>query len=896
MRGSPIKPFLTRARLRFADPGTEAAFLAAYPAGARQQLRLAFFLATLMGLIYLPQDSVIAPEYGYIATYIRLLAILPLGLLGFALTFGRALDRWSQAYTAAIFTGLLLALLALLLVLDNDAGYGISSSTGLSNVTLAIIFIFAVSTLRFFAAASVAIILVAVYYYLVTRFTLVDYEYFVSGDFSNVVFILLIGGFIGAGREIYQRNDFQAQLRLEERFRGLVEGSIQGILVHQNHRPLFANQAFADILGFENVGQILALDTVLALYGETSGRILADNDRSLMAGARPRGHFEIAARRQNGDEIWLDCLTSLVHWGEAPAVQHTVIDISQRRLAEAERSRLSQAVEQSPVGVLILDAAGIVEYANQNYLTSTGYEAADVVGQNLRAAKLAEMSEAEYQAVMSTITGGSLWEGEVHSTRSGGEGYWEHLVISPIRTDAGEITHFMLSSQDISIRKVYEERLLHQAHYDHLTDLPNRLLALDRLSGAIARARRARDLVAVMFIDLDSFKKVNDMMGHNAGDRLLKDAARRLKSCGRDGDTMARLGGDEFAAILPDLKSSRDAELLARRIVEAFAEPFTIDDREIYATASVGISVYPNDGVDPVFLMRNADTAMYDAKKAGRNTYHFFTEAMNDHIQERIRLETRLRHALQRDELSVYFQPLVTVSDGSITSAEALLRWHNGELGEISPGQFIPLAEDTGLIVPIGYWVLESACAWIRQWHDQALGPRSVAVNVSTRQFMDEHFVENVLEIVARYRLPPGSLELEVTESLLLEEDSEALKALEKLKAAGIGLSIDDFGTGYSSLSYLKRYPFDTLKIDSSFVRDMVNDPEDRVLIQAMVAMAHSLSLKVIAEGVETEEQLRLLRDLACDIVQGYYFGHAMSPAHFQELIDQDERRKLVVV
>ncbi len=891
-RGPDIKKALIKTKIRFGDQEIEDAFQRSYPLSTLRQLRIAFILAAVMGVLYLPQDLLIAPEYGHITIFIRLAVILPLGLIGVALTFKQSLARYSQIYTSVVLAGMWFAMMAILVLLDNEKGYGLSSSTGLSNVTLAIIFLFAVSTLRFIAASIISTGVVLVYLLGVLQFSDIDTEHFLNGDFSNVAFILLIGGFIGASREVYLRREFLAQLRLEERFRGLVEGSIQGILIHKNHQPLFCNQSFADILGYRSVEDIVASPNILSLYAESSRSEIETIDNSLLRKERSPEHYEIMAIRPNGLPIWLDCLPSMVQWGDEKAIQHTVVDITQRKIAEADSYRLTQAIEQSPVAVLITNSAGEIEYANANYQESSGFTKDEIIGTNLRDSKLAQLSSAQFAELWETLRNGEIWEGEVNSVRHNSERYWEHIVISPIRTIGSDITHYMLAAQDISVRKGYEERLLHQAHYDHLTDLPNRLLALDRLTSAISRARRQRGLVAIIFIDLDGFKKVNDLMGHNAGDRLLKVAARRLQACARDGDTIARLGGDEFAAILPDLHQINDAELLARRIVDSFHEPFVIDDREVYTTASLGVSIFPNDGTDPVFLMRNADTAMYEAKQAGRNKFHFFTEDMNEQIQERIKLENRLRHALSKDELSIHFQPLVDGKEGRITGAEALLRWNSDELGTISPYRFIPLAEDTGLIVPIGYWVLEQACLWIKRWRDAGRGPRFVAVNVSTRQFLDEGFVDQVMGILARHELPADALELEVTESLLLEDEAKALVALKLLKATGISISIDDFGTGYSSLSYLKRYPFDTLKIDSSFVRDIVTDADDRALIKAIVAMAHSLSLKVVAEGVETKEQLDLIQAIDCDIIQGYYFGQPMPAALFDELIEQSEQER----
>jgi diguanylate cyclase (GGDEF)-like protein len=426
--------------------------------------------------------------------------------------------------------------------------------------------------------------------------------------------------------------------------------------------------------------------------------------------------------------------------------------------------------------------------------------------------------------------------------------------------------------RDIGIRASYEVRLLQQAHYDELTGLPNRILLLDRLEQAIATARRDHLRTALLCIDLDRFKNINDTLGHAAGDILLKLATARLSGCVRDPDTLARMGGDEFIIILPGIDDDSGAERVATRIIEAFAQPFDIHGQEHFITASIGITLFPEDGGDGTTLLRNADLAMYQAKESGRNGYRFFTHEINQRMQERLAIEARLRGAVARDELVLHYQPIVDLRTGRPSGVEALVRWRQPD-GSISmPGQFIPVAEDMGLIKDIGEWVIATACAAMRDHLLGASSLRRVAVNVSPRQLREQGFGAFVERVLARHDLPPECLELEITESVLLDDMPETAVNLAMLCALGVRLSIDDFGTGYSSLGYLQRYPFDTLKIDRSFVTASGHSDNAVRLIETIIAMAHGLGMEVVAEGVETETQLALLRERDCDFAQGYYF------------------------
>ena len=444
---------------------------------------------------------------------------------------------------------------------------------------------------------------------------------------------------------------------------------------------------------------------------------------------------------------------------------------------------------------------------------------------------------------------------------------------------------------DITERKRAEEQVKHLAFHDALTGLPNRLLFSDRLRVAMVHANRYREKLAVLFLDIDRFKVINDSLGHSIGDELLRRVAERVGGCIRQEDTIARLGGDEFTVLLPGIAKDEDAGTIANKILEAVRLPFFIEHRELFITTSVGVTVYPNDGADAETLVRNADTAMYRAKEQGRDNYQLYAPTMNTKALERLSLEGRLRQALQNRELVVHYQPLIDLATGQIRGAEALLRWQHPELGLVGPGDFISIAEVSGLIVPIGQWVLWTACAQAKKWQAAGFPALSVAVNLSSRQFQQADLVFQVTEALQGSGLAPESLDLEITESNAMQNAELSISALWDLKNLGVRLSMDDFGTGYSSLNYLKRFPIDRIKIDQSFVRDIPSNADDAAIVAAIIAMAHSMKLSSVAEGVETNEQLEFLRELRCDEMQGYLFSPPVPSAKFDELLDENKRR-----
>ncbi len=558
---------------------------------------------------------------------------------------------------------------------------------------------------------------------------------------------------------------------------------------------------------------------------------------------------------------------------QAQALSRTLAELERARQAlEESEARFRMMADSCPVMIWMAGPDRRCTYFNRRWLAFTGRTLEQELDYGWAEDLHPEDRDHCLKAYAKAFEARELFTVEYRFRCFDGVYRWVIYSGGPFYLPDGTFAGFIGSSLDITELKEAQQQLEYLANYDGLTRLPNRRLFSDRLSHALDRARRHEIQLAVMLIDLDNFKVINDTLSHDRGDRLLQAVAGRLMECVRQEDTLARPGGDEFTLLFETLTEVREVARTAERIVHALSLPFHLDHHEIIVTASIGISVYPSDGQDFQTLMKNADTAMYRAKAQGRNHYQFFTADLHAQAQARLTLETGLRRALKRGELFLLYQPLVEIATGQTVGMEALLRWQHPDLGVLLPGKFVPLAEETGLIVPIGRWVLETACRQVQAWTRAGLTELRMAVNLSPRQFRQTDLGRMIEQTLYKTGVSPSCLELELTEQAVMEDVEAASQVLHELKSLGIGLAIDDFGTGYSSLAHLKRFPLDRLKIDQTFVRDVVTDSNDAAITQAIITMAHSLKLKVLAEGVETLEQLRFLKAQGCDEAQGYYF------------------------
>ena len=577
------------------------------------------------------------------------------------------------------------------------------------------------------------------------------------------------------------------------------------------------------------------------------------------------------------------------------AVRRALRDAEERvaRLETEEALRLRErAVEASVNPVVIVSATDPdmpLVYVNRAFEQVTGYRRDEVVGRNCRLLQGSDREQADLEKIRRAIAEQRDGQALLRNYRRDGSLFWNMLYVTPVRDPRSDkVTHFVGVQNDITEIKRYQDDLEHQANHDALTGLANRNLLKDRLQQALALANRYGRPFSVAFLDLDNFKLINDSLGHEIGDQVLRIAGERLAACVRGGDTVARVGGDEFVLLVTDHEEG-DASVFAvvRRVIAAIAEPFLIAGREFKITCSVGVASFPRDGRDTDALLRNADTALYRAKDLGRNTFQLYSAEMNANLDERLALETGLWNALERKEFVLHYQPKVELESGRIIGMEALIRWRHPTRGMVPPGRFIPVAEESSLIIQLGAWVLQEACRQNKAWQDAGLPCIPVAVNLSARQLRDRDFLNSVRSALALSRLSPRYLEVELTESAVMSNAEEAVNMMAALRGMDIRISLDDFGTGYSSLSYLKKLPVTGLKIDQSFVRDLATDPDDAAIVRAIIVVAQELMLDVIAEGVETAEHAHFLRLHGCAQAQGYYFARPLPGAEIEALLQQ---------
>ncbi|MBK9217924.1 MAG: EAL domain-containing protein [Uliginosibacterium sp.] len=703
------------------------------------------------------------------------------------------------------------------------------------------------------------------------------------------------GQFMEMIEDITARKHAERELRASEgRMRTILAAMREGVIMRDAEGSvIIANAAARRLYG-------LSMDETFPPLLEPEGFSFVREDGTPcpideLPGARTRNFGRPTAAvvgidRRDGTRIWMLAKAEPLAYdagvGAYPVVL-TLNDVTAQRRAEEDLRLAATVFDNSVEAIMITDAQRRILSVNKAFSDLTGYSSSFVVGQTPAILSSSRQGLVQYDTIWSEAAAKSAWQGEVWQRRRDGSEFQEWLSIGAVRNRGNTISHFVAVFSDITERKNAEARIAFLAHHDPLTGLPNRALFQDRLDQALVRAERSATMLALLYLDLDRFKTINDSLGHIAGDRLLQAVAERLHHCVRDTDTICRQGGDEFIIVLADISDPEVPARIAEKILRRLSEPFEIDGHVLGTSFSIGIAVYPGDGMTPELLMKNADTAMYHAKENGRNTYRFFTETMNANALERLQLENHLRQALVRGELLLHFQPQVQIETGLIMGAETLIRWQSPVLGFVPPGRFISIAEESGLIVPIGRWVLREACLRARQWALRGFEDISVAVNISALQFRRDDIVATVRDVLAETQLPPEYLELELTESLLMQHAEDVLATVQRLKALGVRLSIDDFGTGYSSLSYLKRFAVDRLKIDQGFIRDMVDDPDDAAIVRAIIQLGRSLKLDVIAEGAESRAQIDFLIKEGCREAQGYYFCPAVTHEDFIEILQR---------
>ncbi len=573
--------------------------------------------------------------------------------------------------------------------------------------------------------------------------------------------------------------------------------------------------------------------------------------------------------------LWMSFSAVLICFSRSQSARLTGVGM-QSAQQELDQQRLRQAAvvfDSTREGVLVTDQQGLIVHVNRAFMEITGYQQDEVLGLNPNKFKSGRHDPAFYQGMFQALHANGQWSGEIWNRRKSGEVYPQWQNIRSIKDDGGSVSHYVAVFSDITAIKRSQNELTHLAHYDPLTDLPNRLLFTDRTTQALGYAQLSKRGCALLLIDLDHFKHINDSLGHNLGDQVLKSVAGRLSNLLGNGTTLARLGGDEFAVLAENCQQVGQAAAVAQRLIDGLKQPFVFDGVQLFISASVGISLFPNDALNAEQLLRNADSALFKAKQEGREGYALYTEELTANAQQRVELDSELRRAIENQELRVFYQPVQDLRSGRLLGVEALVRWQHPQRGLVSPGEFIPVAEQSGLIADIDAWVLTRACLQMCQWQAAGLAIEFVAVNVSSRLFSRGDLAQQVAQVLADTGLDPAFLELEVTESAVIEDPEMAIEQLHRLRELGVSLAIDDFGTGYSSLLRLKRMPVQKLKIDQGFVAGLPHDEDDVAIVRVIIALAQALGMRVLAEGIERADQASFLLENQCELGQGYLFG-----------------------
>ena len=671
----------------------------------------------------------------------------------------------------------------------------------------------------------------------------------------------------------------------ENRYKRVFENSITPLIIIEDGRFIDCNRSTLNLLKLEDKNQFLGLKpSDISPKTQADGKLSTDKEIEIFKQAYIDGfiHFEWEHKNFNGEPFFVEVSLTCIRLNDKRIFHTSWKDITEQKKTLEKMKQWSEVVKHTNDGVVITDKNNMIISVNEAVESITGYSEKELLTKTPRIFKSNRHEAIFYKKLWDKLLSENQWQGEIWNRRKDGEVYPAWQTINLIYGDDGEIANYVAVFSDMSRLKAQEKNLEYLAHHDVLTNLPNRLLLDARLQHAIQYARRRNLEVAVLFLDLDKFKHINDSLGHQVGDSLLKEVASRIKNCVREIDTVARLGGDEFIVVLEQIKDIDVVKPLAKRILDELLREFKIDGHKLFISVSIGISIFPRDGQSSGELIKHSDSAMYKAKEQGRNNYQFYKEEMTLDAFEKVALERDLREAIENQDFELYYQPKIDITSNRSISAEALIRWHHRELGLVPPDSFIPFAEESGLINVIGDWVFKEACLQIKKWKEENLKIERISINVSGVQLKQGDFLDKIKNVLNETKCKPEWVEIEITETFIAHHLKDSVILFDSLKDLGIKISIDDFGTGYSSLSYLKQLPIDKLKIDKSFIMDILTDFNDRAIIEAIITLAKSLNLEIVAEGVESIEQSDFLKSIGCNIAQGFLYSKPIEASEFK--------------